>query len=341
LTIDFLEAKRRSLEEVFFRKDGERLLERLRAREARLSERSALGSACGIEDEALLERLLALGVRSESVAALMIAPQVAVAWASGSVGPDERRAVLEAAHACAIDSECAACALLTQWLEVRPSPRLLEAWSDYVRVLCERLDPRDRERLRDDVLERAHRVADAEGGLLGVARRESKKELRVIEEIARAFAKPRVSRPCVLVPVDFSEGTGEVIRRARALAAGLGAELRLLHVAPPDPDFVGYDAGPQSVRDQVAAELRAEHRELQEHARLLRQEGLDATALVLEGPTVETILGEAERLGADCVVVGSHGRGAVYRAILGSVSEGVVRGARCPILIVPTVGAAA
>lgn len=139
----------------------------------------------------------------------------------------------------------------------------------------------------------------------------------------------------IVAAVDFSELTDPVLERAGHLARIFGSELRVIHAAPPDPDFVGYEPGPQSERDQVAALLRDEHRRLQQRAEELRQQGCDARALLLQGPTVETILEEAARARADLIVLGSHGRGAVYRAVLGSVSEGVVRKARCPVLVVP------
>ncbi|MBW2274656.1 MAG: universal stress protein, partial [Deltaproteobacteria bacterium] len=47
------------------------------------------------------------------------------------------------------------------------------------------------------------------------------------------------------------------------------------------------------------------------------------------------ILAEAKRLAADMIVMGSHGHGALYRALLGSVSEGVLHKATCPLTIVP------
>lgn len=142
----------------------------------------------------------------------------------------------------------------------------------------------------------------------------------------------------VLVPIDFSEATDRVVEWATRLAECFGSPLWLLHVAAPNPDFVGYEAGPDVVRDQRAAELREEHRELQTRADALRARGIDATALLVQGPTVEKILSEAERLDADLIVVGSHGRGAFFRALLGSVSEGVLRGARCPVTILPARG---
>jgi nucleotide-binding universal stress UspA family protein len=139
----------------------------------------------------------------------------------------------------------------------------------------------------------------------------------------------------VLVPIDFSDASDAVIDWAAEIADRFGCAVRLLHVAAPDPDFVGYEAGPDVVRRQRASELRDEHRALQARADVLRERGLDVTAQLVSGPTVEKILSEAADGPVDLIVMGSHGHGALYRALLGSVSEGVVRGARCPVTIVP------
>ena len=82
-------------------------------------------------------------------------------------------------------------------------------------------------------------------------------------------------------------------------------------------------------------ELRAEHRDLQQWASDLRDQGLNAEALLVQGPTVDTLVERAEHLKADVIVLGSHGHGAVYRALVGSVSEGVLRKTKRPLLIVP------
>jgi len=139
----------------------------------------------------------------------------------------------------------------------------------------------------------------------------------------------------ILVPVDFSPITAETIEHAARLAEKFGAEIALLHVAAPDPDFVGYETGPDTVREQVATELRTEHRELQAHAEALRARGLRAHAICVQGPTVATILERAERIGAELIVIGSHGHGALYRTLVGSVSEGILYGTTCPVLLVP------
>ena len=139
----------------------------------------------------------------------------------------------------------------------------------------------------------------------------------------------------ILVPVDFSDQTDAVLATARELATALEAHLWLIHVSAPDPEFVGYQPGPDTVRDQVAAHLREEHQQVHALGERLRGEGLEVTALGIQGPTVETILSEIKKLSVDLVVMGSHGHGAVYRVVVGSVSEGVLHKAGCPVLIVP------
>lgn len=139
----------------------------------------------------------------------------------------------------------------------------------------------------------------------------------------------------VVVGIDFSESSERALSLASDVARSFGAKLWLIHVAAPDPDFVGYEAGPQAARDARASELRKEHRDLQLLATRLREAGLEASALLIEGSTVEGLLAQAAELEADLLVVGSHGRGVLGRALIGSVSEGVTRRGELPVLIVP------
>ena len=139
----------------------------------------------------------------------------------------------------------------------------------------------------------------------------------------------------VLAAVDFSPVTDAVLQALRRIAANMAIEVRLVHVAPPDPDFVGYSAGPDVVRRQVAAESRDWDQRLQQLAEGRRADGVETTALLLQGPTVETLIGEASKLSAGLIVLGSHGHGAVYDLLVGSVAEGVVRRSKLPVLLVP------
>jgi nucleotide-binding universal stress UspA family protein len=139
----------------------------------------------------------------------------------------------------------------------------------------------------------------------------------------------------LLVALDFADATENLVKVAANAARATGDSLYLVHVGEPNPDFVGYQAGPDVVRDQVAHEFREQHRNLQAHADALRAMGLDATALLVQGPTAKTLLAEAERLNIDMIVMGTHGRTAVMDILVGSVSHAVLRNTTIPVLLVP------
>lgn len=140
----------------------------------------------------------------------------------------------------------------------------------------------------------------------------------------------------VLVAVDLSPSSRLVVEYASQLVIQLAAPVWVLHVAEPDPEFVGYDVGPQSERDAVANKLHQEHKQTQDYADELRSAGVDATALVIQGAMVEVIVGQARKLDVDMIVIGSHGRGAMHQLLVGSVSEGVLKKSSCPVVVVPT-----
>jgi len=143
----------------------------------------------------------------------------------------------------------------------------------------------------------------------------------------------------ILVAIDLSPASEKVVAAAGRVAKLTGAKIYILHAAEPEPDFVGYDAGPEVVRTQVANEYRREHRDVQALADRLRADGLDATALLIQGPTVETALREADHLDAELIVVGTHGHSAVYDVLIGSYSAGIIRKSKRPVLVVPIRGA--
>lgn len=140
----------------------------------------------------------------------------------------------------------------------------------------------------------------------------------------------------ILVPLDLSGITGKVMMQARSLARAFGARLWIVHVAAPEPDFVGFKTGPQYVRDHLAEQLRKEHTALQDMAAECAKQGIAAESLLVQGATADTIITEAERLGVDAIVMGSHGHGALFRAFVGSVSQQVLHESPVPVLVVPS-----
>ena len=130
----------------------------------------------------------------------------------------------------------------------------------------------------------------------------------------------------LLVCVDLSESTEIIVKRIEETAKALSARVWLLHNAVPEPDFVEFKVDPQAARESLAKKFHGEHRQIQELANRMRKAGLDTTALLVHGATVEMILKEASELGVDMIVVGSHGRGAMYQLLVGiRIYEGPLR----------------
>ncbi len=140
----------------------------------------------------------------------------------------------------------------------------------------------------------------------------------------------------LLVAVDLSESTQTIVEKVEEINKEYPAKVWILHNAEPEPDFVEFKVDPLAARETLAKKFHNEHRQIQEIANRLRKAGLDATALLVHGATVETILKEASDLDVDMIVVGTHGRGAMYQLLVGSVSEGILHKSRYPVLVIPT-----
>ncbi len=140
----------------------------------------------------------------------------------------------------------------------------------------------------------------------------------------------------VLVPLDYSACSMGVVRQASGLAQKLGAQVTLLHVAELPPGVTtatpvhphGADASVGEVlqRDADAHLLRV--------VAAVRADGVDCLALVRFGAVVRVILGTADELGVDLIVLGTHGRTGLARLVLGSVAESVAREANVPVMLV-------
>ena len=139
----------------------------------------------------------------------------------------------------------------------------------------------------------------------------------------------------ILVPIDFSDVTTAVVDTARKFAAALESRLVLLNVAEPEPDFVGFEAGPPTVRVAVARDFKVERQRLDDIKAQCAAAGAEVAALHIQGPIVDKILHEAGEQQADHIVMGSHGHGALYDLLVGSVTHGVIKSATCPVVVVP------
>lgn len=152
----------------------------------------------------------------------------------------------------------------------------------------------------------------------------------------------------ILFATDMSAGAETVLRNVVAMARAHQAEVEVLHALPEvDQSVINYvslmvnndQLAEQELRhkDEVAAELSRKlrdfaRRELAEHpedlARINRIE-------VLHGPPASAILSEAKRCQADLLVIGTHGKGRLEYAFLGSVAQKIMRRSEIPVLVIP------
>ncbi|MDR5589497.1 universal stress protein [Christiangramia sp. SM2212] len=139
----------------------------------------------------------------------------------------------------------------------------------------------------------------------------------------------------IMVAVDFNDSIGELMVYADSLAQKFGSKVWVLHVADPEPDFVGYEPGPQYIRDIKAEEYREEHHNLQEICKNFISEEVQADALLIQGSTVKTVLSEAQKLNVDLLIVGTHKHSFLHNLLQESVSMELIKKAEIPMLTIP------
>lgn len=134
----------------------------------------------------------------------------------------------------------------------------------------------------------------------------------------------------ILAAIDLSDDSVRVLERARAIAESKGAELHLIHVIEPLSFAYGGDIPMDfsGIQDEIHQQATAQ---LQ---RFAQSNNIDAAHqhIVLGKPEVE-IHGKAEEVGADLIVVGSHGRHGLG-LLMGSTANGVLHGAARDVLAV-------
>lgn len=182
----------RALEERFFRDKDAALLEYLRSEGDKTKLQARLSEVSHMRDTKVLDDLVRVGVNAESFAAFSLLPLVRVAWSDGEVADSERVAILEAAKGEGITQESASYQLLQGWLDEGLDPGLLEAWHNYARALAVELDDVSLAAVRNTTLERAQRVAQAAGGILGIGNRISKNEELSLLGLSHAFDKSKL-----------------------------------------------------------------------------------------------------------------------------------------------------
>jgi len=155
----------------------------------------------------------------------------------------------------------------------------------------------------------------------------------------------------ILVPTDFSPGSQAGLDHAVALAGKTKANIVLLHVIETiattmkeSLDLADFNAVAKSLAespqmmDVYALVRRAVEPALDQLVQSLKTTNVAASSQILQGTAHEQIVAHAKQIGADLIVMGTHGRRGVSHLFIGSVAERVVRTSPCPVLTVRTSG---
>ncbi|MDB6074316.1 MAG: universal stress protein [Verrucomicrobiaceae bacterium] len=140
----------------------------------------------------------------------------------------------------------------------------------------------------------------------------------------------------IVVLVDFSDLSFTLMKHAHTLAKAFGSHVVLLHVVPQVSTVVDVGlAAPAVMQDMTEAQVRGEMEKLIDMRDSLAKFGVTVTTRQFQGASVENILDESDQLGADLIIIGSHGHGALYDLFVGSVTRNILRHSKCPVLVVP------
>ena len=184
---DALTDRRIELEEKFFAKQNQELVEKLKAQKQKALDKAGIQEITGIQNDEVLEKLVSLKMDRETISALSLFPLIQVAWADGAVDAKEQAAVLAAANASGILKGSSAHTLLEGWLKLKPPAALENAWANYVKALVEGMKAEDKALLKNELLGKARSVAEASGGILGMGAKISKAEGDALKKLEAAF----------------------------------------------------------------------------------------------------------------------------------------------------------
>jgi nucleotide-binding universal stress UspA family protein len=140
----------------------------------------------------------------------------------------------------------------------------------------------------------------------------------------------------ILVPVDFSDCSLSGLKYAIKFAKDVGARIIVLHVTDLGPVMMTSACGEYDSPTYTEA---ARHRcgdQIQAFLKCVDFDGVPVDASAVAGYCPGAIYEAAAREGADLIIISTHGRTGLRRAFMGSVAEGTVRHAACPVLVVPS-----
>jgi len=181
-----LEDRGRALENQFYDKENAEKLAAMKGKLDSQRSKDELRKASGMADDAVLDKLVTLGLRGNTIAALSLVPLIQVAWADGAVQANERTAILQGAHGKGLEAGTDGYELLETWLHDAPPDDLFVAWEAYIKALASQLNDEQNRLLRNQIVGFAKMVAASAGGVFGIGKVSASEE-KVLHRIEAAF----------------------------------------------------------------------------------------------------------------------------------------------------------
>lgn len=141
------------LEEEYFRKKNQELIEKLHRQQAREAEHQQIAQVINVSDQEVIGALQDLGYTPETVHLLYLIPLIQVAWSEGGLADRERATILKVAETHGVVSGSPARQQLTEWLTLKPSEKFFEDNLRAIRVIFESLPPEQRDIRRRDLID--------------------------------------------------------------------------------------------------------------------------------------------------------------------------------------------
>ncbi len=139
----------------------------------------------------------------------------------------------------------------------------------------------------------------------------------------------------IVVAIDFGDFSKRIINFSVEYAKDKNIKIYFLHVLSLDVSYVIGDVGMQYVHGVQENMIEADTKRLEELTDFIKGENIPYETEVVQGIASDSILEKAKEVKAELILIGSHGHGALYEALVGSVAHDVLKITDIPVLIVP------
>ena len=137
----------------------------------------------------------------------------------------------------------------------------------------------------------------------------------------------------ILVGYNFTNEDNRAIEFAIMIAKKFMSRVWIIHIEDPDPDFAGYDIGPQSTRDQISVSISQHRSELQDITDEYREKYKNISCLTIQGIIADKLLEQIKKLDIELLVLGTHPNNFFDRIFNDGTLNSIKNNANCPILI--------